>query len=147
MYRPAESADWCQCCMRGVTFTDAEGASDFFGNHNTTKVVYPSNNSCCGARHLPASTALLGICRPRPLAQVAPPATGGAPIAPQLLSYIFLLYSYFRCYRIPWQSAASTTNIITGITYNSIFYICINYKCSLLQKLSLNGTICHIPKT
>ena len=38
--------------------------------------------SCCGARHLPASTALLGICRPQPLAQVAVSATGGAPIAP-----------------------------------------------------------------
>jgi len=39
-------------------------------------------SSCCGARHLPASSALLGICRPLPLAQVAPPATGGAPFAP-----------------------------------------------------------------
>jgi len=53
-----------------------------------TIFLYSSNNPCCGARHLPASTALLGICRPRPLAQVAPPATGGAPIAPLLLSYI-----------------------------------------------------------
>ena len=34
--------------------------------------------------------------RPQPLAQVAPPATGGAPIAPQLLSYIFLLFHFFR---------------------------------------------------
>ena len=40
------------------------------------------SRSCCGARHLPASTALLGICRPLPLAQVASSASGGAPIAP-----------------------------------------------------------------
>ena len=38
--------------------------------------------SCCGTRYLPASAVLLGIYRPRPLAQVASSATGGAPIAP-----------------------------------------------------------------
>ena len=37
---------------------------------------------CCGARHLPASSVLLGICRPLPLAQVASSATGSAPFAP-----------------------------------------------------------------
>ena len=38
-----------------------------------------SDNSCCGARHLPASTALLGICRPRPhsIGMLAPPASIG----------------------------------------------------------------------
>ena len=83
---------------KGGSFSNLEGASNFFGNHNTPKVVNRLYNPCCGARHLPASTALLGICRPRPLAQVAPPATGGAPIAPLWLSYIFLLY---RCCRHP----------------------------------------------
>ena len=37
---------------------------------------------CCSARHLPASTALLGICRPRPLAQVTLSATGALPLLP-----------------------------------------------------------------
>ena len=41
------------------------------------------------------------ICRPLPLAQVASPATGGAPIAPQLLSYIFLLLRYFYVTIVP----------------------------------------------
>ena len=49
---------------------------------NYTVPVRLEPTPCCGARHLPASTALLGICRPRPLAQVASSATGGAPIAP-----------------------------------------------------------------
>ena len=94
MYRPAESVDWCQCCQQGVTLADFECSSDFFRNNNTPKVVHSSDNPCCGARHLPASTALLGICRPLPLALVAPPATGGAPIAPQLLSFFYLLYRH-----------------------------------------------------
>ena len=38
--------------------------------------------SCCGARHLPASAGLLGICRPLPLARLLPPATGGSRLAP-----------------------------------------------------------------
>ena len=38
--------------------------------------------SCCGARHLPCRRSGFVICRPRPLAQVASSATGGAPIAP-----------------------------------------------------------------
>ena len=53
--------------------------------HHTGRCVYIVHltpHSCCGARHLPSSTALLGICRPRPLARVAPPATGGASLAP-----------------------------------------------------------------
>ena len=91
MYRQAKSVDWCQCCQQGVSLTDFQCSSDFFGNDNTPQIVYASYNPCCGARHLPASTVLLGICRPLPLAQVAPAATGGAPIAPQLLSYIYLL--------------------------------------------------------
>ena len=52
--------------------------------------------SCCGVRHLPASSVLLGSCRPRPLAQVAYSATGGAPIAPprrQRSSTLHLDYS------------------------------------------------------
>ena len=92
--RSFELLDRCKCCQRGGSFSNLEGSSDFFGNHNTPQIVHSSDNPCCGARHLPASTALLGICRPLPLAQVAPPATGGAPIAPQLLSYIFLLFTF-----------------------------------------------------
>ena len=34
MYRHTESVDWCQCCMRGVSLTDAQGAADLFGNHD-----------------------------------------------------------------------------------------------------------------
>ena len=68
MYRQTKSVDWCQCCQQGVTFSNLECASDFFKNHDTPEVIQSSDNSCCGARHLPASTALLGICRPRPLA-------------------------------------------------------------------------------
>ena len=37
---------------------------------------------CCGARHLPAVTKHLGICRPLPLARVVYPATGSTPLAP-----------------------------------------------------------------
>ena len=71
MYRPAKSVNRCQCCQQGVAFSNLEGSSDFFGNDDSPQVIDPSYNPCCGARHLPASTALLGICRPRPLAQVA----------------------------------------------------------------------------
>ena len=71
MYRPTEPINRCQCCQQGVAFTDFEGSSDFFGNDDPSQIVHSSDNPCCGARHLPASTALLGICRPRPLAQVA----------------------------------------------------------------------------
>ena len=47
MYRPAESVDWCQCCMRGVSFSNLEGSSDFFGNHNSPQIVHSSDNTCC----------------------------------------------------------------------------------------------------
>ena len=46
------------------------------------KVWLPSL-PCCGARHLPASTALLGICRPRPLALLPFSAAGSGRIAPR----------------------------------------------------------------
>ena len=55
-----------------------------------------SDNPCCGARCSPCRRCGCVAHRPRPLAQVAPSATGGAPIAPQLLSYIFLLFHFFR---------------------------------------------------
>ena len=42
------------------------------------------NVSCCGARHHRRRRSAVLCCRPLPLAQVAPPATGGAPIAPPL---------------------------------------------------------------
>ena len=71
MYRHTKSVNRCQCCQQGVTLPNLEGSSDFFGNDDSPQVIYSSDNPCCGARHLPASTALLGICRPRPLAQVA----------------------------------------------------------------------------
>ena len=103
MYRPTKPVHRCQCCQQGVSFTDFKSSSNLLGNHNSPQIIHSSDNPCCGARHLPASTVLLGICRPRPLAQVASPATGSAPIAPQLLSYIFLLLRYygttnFRCH-------------------------------------------------
>ena len=92
MYRPAESALWCQCCQQRVALPYLEGSPNFLRDHDSPQIVHSSDNSCCGARHLPASAVLLGICRPLPLAQVASSATGSAPIAPQLPSYIFLLF-------------------------------------------------------
>ena len=94
MYRPTESVDWCQCCTRGVSLPNLEGSANFFGKYDSSQVVDPSYNPCCGARHLRRLSKAFLSCRPRPLAQVAPPATGGAPIAPQLLSYIFLLFAF-----------------------------------------------------
>ena len=35
------------------------------------KKVNNSPSYCCGARHLPSSAALLGICRPQPLATLS----------------------------------------------------------------------------
>ena len=55
-------------------------------NPNTeVKLMYADDTwraSCCGARHLRRRRCGFPICRPRPLAQVALPAPGGAPIAP-----------------------------------------------------------------
>ena len=50
--------------------------------------VFDRPLSCCGTRHLPSASKRLGICRPLPLAQVASPATGGAPIAPRSVSLL-----------------------------------------------------------
>ena len=87
MYRPIKPVDWCQCCQQGVSLSNLEGSSDLLGDNNSPQIVHSSDNSCCGARHLRRLSKAFLICRPRPLAQVAPPATGGAPIAPQLLSF------------------------------------------------------------
>ena len=83
MYRPVESVDWCQCCQRGVAFSNLEGSSDFFGNHDSSQIVYATNNSCCGARHIRRLSKAFLICRPRPLAHLASSATGGARFTPQ----------------------------------------------------------------
>ena len=37
----------CQCCMRGVTFTDAKGSSDLFGNDDSSQIIDPSYNASC----------------------------------------------------------------------------------------------------
>ena len=42
--------------------------------------------SCCGVRYLPCRRCGFVSYRPLPLARVAPPATGGAPLAPQTLT-------------------------------------------------------------
>ena len=42
--------------------------------------------SCCGARCAPCRRSGCVAHRPLPLAQVAPPATGGAPLAPRTLT-------------------------------------------------------------
>ena len=68
IHRPAETVNRCQCCQQRVSLPNLEGSSDFFGNYNTPEVIHSSDNPCCGARHLPASTVLLVICRPLPLA-------------------------------------------------------------------------------
>ena len=47
MYRQAKPVDWCQCCMRGVAFSNLEGSSDFLRDHNTTQVVNASDNAGC----------------------------------------------------------------------------------------------------
>ena len=96
MYCPAKPVERCQCCQQRVTFSNLEGSSNLFGNHNSPQIVHSSDNPCCGARHIRRLSKAFLICRPRPLAQVAPPATGGAPIAPQLLSYIFLLFCWVQ---------------------------------------------------
>ena len=31
----------------GISLPYAEGSADFLGNHDTTQIVYPTNNSCC----------------------------------------------------------------------------------------------------
>ena len=47
MYRPAKSVDWCQCCMRGVAFTDFECASNLFGDEDSPQIVNSSYDTCC----------------------------------------------------------------------------------------------------
>ena len=47
MYRPAESADWCQCCQQGVSLTDFQGSSDFLGDHDSSQIVHSSDNASC----------------------------------------------------------------------------------------------------
>ena len=47
MYRHAKSVDWCQCCQQGVTFPDAEGSSDFFGNGASSQIIHSSDNAGC----------------------------------------------------------------------------------------------------
>ena len=49
MHSPTESVDWCQCCPQRGSFSNFEGPSHLFGNHNTPEVVHTTNNSCCGA--------------------------------------------------------------------------------------------------
>ena len=58
--------------------------------------------SCCGARHLPASTALLGICRPQPLAQVASSAVRQrSHRSPVAFIYLSPFTIHLRCYLKP----------------------------------------------
>ena len=47
MYCPTKPVDWCQCCMRGIAFTNAEGSSDLLGNYNTPEVVNTAYNTSC----------------------------------------------------------------------------------------------------
>ena len=47
MYCPAESVDWCQCCMRGVSLTDAKGSANLLGDHDSSQIVHSSDNAGC----------------------------------------------------------------------------------------------------
>ena len=55
---------------------------------------------CCGTRHLPCRRSGCVICRPRPLAQVASSAPGGAPIAPPTRHAL----SFLRFYAVPCKA-------------------------------------------
>ena len=37
----------CQCCMRGVSFSNLEGSSDFFGDNDSAEIVHSSDNASC----------------------------------------------------------------------------------------------------
>ena len=47
MYRHAKFVDWCQCCQQRVAFSNLEGSSDFFRNHNSPQIVHASYDNCC----------------------------------------------------------------------------------------------------
>ena len=47
MYRPAESVNWCQCCMRGVPLPDMQRAADLLGDHHTPQVVDATHDARC----------------------------------------------------------------------------------------------------
>ena len=73
--------------MGWVAFADAEGAADLLGDDHSSQIVDSTDYSCCGTRNSLFAIRFTEF-RPRPLAQVAFSATGGAPIAPLLLSYL-----------------------------------------------------------
>ena len=63
-------------------------ADDYPGCATNWQAALPPSrsrgDSCCGARHLPAATKRLGICRPLPLASLPSSASGGGRVAPPL---------------------------------------------------------------
>ena len=61
MYRQAKPVDWCQCCTRGVSFTNLEGSSNLLGNHDSSQIVHSSDNAGC--LHISFSFS----CRERPM--------------------------------------------------------------------------------
>lgn len=54
MYRPAESVNWCQCCMRGVPLPDMQRAADLLGDHHTPQVVDATHDSSCFHIEIPS---------------------------------------------------------------------------------------------
>ena len=37
----------CQCCMRGVSFSNLEGSSNLLRDNNSSQIVHSSDNACC----------------------------------------------------------------------------------------------------
>ena len=77
MYRPAKSVDWCQCCMRGVTLTDAEGSADLLGNDDSAEIIDTSYNTGC--LHISVLLIIILIRRIIPVAVPGIFVGGGAP--------------------------------------------------------------------
>jgi hypothetical protein len=67
MYRQTKLVDWCQCCMRGVTFADSYCATIFFRDNNSPQIIHASDNTGCFHIYL----SPLRICRGRRLRRPA----------------------------------------------------------------------------
>ena len=80
--------------------------------HSASRFV--TSHSCCGARHSPWHRNAIVDCRPLPLAQVAPPAIGGAPIAPPLGIVTLYDIEYFFLSGSPTGSSCTAGQLSIG---------------------------------
>ena len=105
---------WCRVSCCGARYIGRTG--------NRTRVNYGvvavetggKQVPCCGARHLPAVTKHLGICRPLPLAQVVYSATGSTPLAPHRT----VAFDWFESVPLYMQKADTRM----GICFWGIYY-------------------------